>query len=382
MTSFSEPEPAFPTSGRESDIEQWQTRWIEWKRRSLRAKSIADRPRVAERLAYFSAYPCDVDRSEVVEKLSRVPSSEVLRIITSDAPSCVSTEWLRLVVRANGAVEFASRQQRKEDLMGRCARVRAAVTVVPIHLAYETVGPTRRQEPFALNPIGHAVALIVDHARLTAEFFNPWGSLHEQDEPIQALLATQLARDLPQYRMVRQEAFCPVLGPQGIEAGQSCASWSLLYAFLRVEEPELEPKDIFEEMLADATRAKLRRLIEGFACWVWAHPQIRVLGDSYELGPLVFQLRPEVHRINDEMRPEFVRDPTWRAQSERLLEIYDELQDAMKDAGEAAGVANIRTDGRGYGAAERSFAVARELLAALHDAMRDLAATERRLLQP
>ncbi|CAH6420366.1 Hypothetical protein UVM_LOCUS129 [uncultured virus] len=386
MTSSSEdPEPEYPTTRttskkRKADVEEWEQQWSEWAWRRQRAKIATDRARVKEWLAYFFEYPyCDIDASLVIGKLSYVPSAQVLRIIAVDAPSCVSSWWLSLVVLANGGVRYEHEDERDENLLGRCARVRAAMTVVPISLLYEVAGPAGRGQRFTLGPERHALALIVDHARRTAEFFNPIGALQPEDEAVQELVETQLARDLPDYRMVHQLAFCPHLGPQSIEASGSCASWSLLYAFLRIEQPALEPEAVFQEMLADATPAKLRRLVEGFGCWVWAHPQIRALDDSRELREVMRKVvRPNMQRIiYEEVVPAFVADATWRSQYQHLLRIHYDLLKITDDATDAS---DAQIGGSGYVNIERSFGVPfRAALHELHDAMRALVSTEGRI---
>ena len=390
--SFDEPTPAWTGSFDSPEYKKlWHEQFNAWFARKEAARkawydqklaagkrpatqaNTADRSVVRAWKDYWLAHPCDILASEAVEQLSRLHDlSPVLGHLLRDAPACIERK-ISVVVRVNNEVQFFRRDD-SNRVLALCSAVRAAITVVPISLIYEEAATGDAER------ISHAILLLVDHVRKEAEFFNPWGAGGENDAAIEQLLENSILVEHPEYTFQKQELFCPYLGPQRKSGGGTCVSWSLLYAFSRVQEPQIDRDIIIDELLEGETQESLRRLIDAFACWVWGHSAVRseqraqlafrmakltrnIARDRHDLADKIWEsLRPELTSVRKETYEAYWNDPLWRSQREEVLQRGTEIAAALRRGDD-------QLDQEQYSAAISSYDFALEASSRIFDAL-------------
>jgi hypothetical protein len=80
------------------------------------------------------------------------------------------------------------------------------------------------------------------------------------DTVVEKTAKDTMLKFFPSYKYVSPLDYCPMVGPQIIEAGLSnckgggfCAVWSTLYGHLRILNPDVSRQEIIKEMLKMAT---------------------------------------------------------------------------------------------------------------------------------
>ncbi|CAH6420214.1 Hypothetical protein UVM_LOCUS81 [uncultured virus] len=317
-----------------------------------RMQDASERERVGDWIEYWQQHPCEASAAEALEELSRGDASRYLQHLIRDAPACIESELL-LVVQKDGSVQrLAGPDERRPGrLLQRCGRVARAVTVVPIQLWYAATSGSSDADEVAqtveLQPIGHAVLALIDHERREAEFFNPMGSGGVDDAAVQTLLRETLAAELRGYTFVPQQAFCPHQGPQRRSVDRGCLSWSLLYAVLRVEEPDVDRANLIDQILGARSRQDLRSLIDAFACWAWGNPGVRAEQAKARAAAAARSLGPTMRALRDSDYVPFLEDARWLELRDDVLRRYGEAVRAWNDGDDRmlrARYAEARTD--------------------------------------
>lgn len=158
-----------------------------------------------------------------------------------------------------------------------------SITIVPINIYYPD--------------IGHKSLLLINHIQKEIEFFDSTGvSLVYYDFEIP--LKTELTNRFPEYRFVELQEFCPLIGPQ--QNNNTCALWTLLYQKLRIEFPNLNRRNLVQEMFNQPNK-----LIFGFHCYLIDRLENVYSGIQNAFYVFEHDLRPLIDRVYEE-RPDRV----------------------------------------------------------------------------
>ncbi len=168
----------------------------------------------------------------------------------------------------------------------------------------DPVAPLEKKAPYLIKPlyimgdISHDALLVFDLRDKIYEYIDSTGY---PSWYLPVLQSVQVYAQIvaPGYRPVLSP--CP-LAPQFLEGRGSCSDWALLYLFLRCNREESFEK--IQALLGEIPFIQLRRLIDGWRCFLWdlvrtqRLPEIRVLLqfiekelplESYEARKRIYQ---------------------------------------------------------------------------------------------
>lgn len=115
---------------------------------------------------------------------------------------------------------------------------------------------------------GHANCAIIDTKLKTVEIFDPNGDA-KTNKSVVTVINSLFADFLPQnYQYLATVDICPYTPPQKIAREPICEAFVQFYILLRVYNPTLYPKTIFE-LLSELNNTQLRELMRQYLCYTF-----------------------------------------------------------------------------------------------------------------
>lgn len=174
--------------------------------------------------------------------------------------------------------------------------------------------------------VGHSTVLLIEHAAHYAEYFEPYGS-PAWSGVVEPVIKSFIQDVNPRITLETAVTLCPRIGIQALTRDERCHLWTLLYIYLRLECPKLEPQTL-QRRLIEKGRVYLKELMQAWLCYLWLRVQDRF---EKELSFVkrefanVGEARADAHldTIEKEIKEAYSRNEIMRSR-------YQDLEDRVK----------------------------------------------------
>lgn len=190
------------------------------------------------------------------------PLPAVLARMPGNLNKCRGTKTYDVTVYQVGYTRYLlTKHQRKQYVSKAGGSVKAQTKFL------ETLLPPEAEQG------SHATALLIDHTRQKAEYYDPNGSISDTKDAVSRALVPWLRRRYPTYALSDASELystCPRFGVQYISSDSRCQNWSLLHLYLRIYCPSIESRRL-QTYLAKRGKTYLNRLMNGWMCFMWGY---------------------------------------------------------------------------------------------------------------